>query len=176
MGFNLKKAKVEYSHTDALLDEKRKQRGHESPDGGNYEKNLFKNHKDKDETDLWEKSLKKHHKEESDSPRTTEARLEDGDKRDDRTHKTNTLPINELAEEAQRARLKDRGEKTTDETHFQQYKKENLDLSKANFARLDGINRQIDKLWMASSWSRLTSAEKKKVRTLVEERDNIVRS
>lgn len=176
MGFNLKKAKIEHGHYDDLLDQERDEKGHESPDGGNYDRNLSENRKDKEETDIWEKTLSKHHTEDSDTPRVTEARFEDAEKRDDRTHKTNTLPINELAEEAQRARLKARGESGVDESHFQQYKKEDLNLSQSNFARLDKINRQMDKLWMSSSWSRLTTAEKRTMRQLMEERNKIVRS
>jgi len=176
MGFNLKKAKIDYEHQDAMLEEKRDQRGHESPKDGNYERNLNKDRAKEAEPAVFEKTLSKHHKEAGDEARVTEARLEDGDKRDDRTHKTNTLPINELAEESQRARLKARGEPTVDKTHFQKYKQEDLGLSKENFAQLDGINREIDKLWMASSWNRLTTKEKQTVRKLVASRDKIIRS
>lgn len=177
MGFNLKKAKVEHEHHDALLDKKREQRGHESPKDGNYERNLVKNQKEEGEPALYEKRLEKHHTEAGDKPRVTEARFEDEPRaRDDRTHKTNTLPINELAEEAQRARLKARGEKTVDETHFQQYKREDIGLSRSNFARLDDINRQMDRLWMASSWNRLTTDERKQIRKLMASRDSIIRS
>jgi len=176
MGFNLKKASVEYDHQDRMLKEKREQRGHKSPKDGSYERNLSRNRDDKPETSIWEKTLSKHHEEENDSARVTEARLNDAKKRDDRLHKTNTLPINELAEESQRARLKERGEKTVDPSHFQRYKKEDLNLSNSNFARIDTINRQIDHIWMASSWDRLTTSEKQKVRVLMASRDGIIRS
>ena len=177
MGFNLKKAKViEYVHQDELLQNKRDQRGHESPKDGNYERNLEKDRKKEVEPSTIQEKLSEKHSENSDEARTTERRLEDAEKRDSRTHKTNTLPINELAEEAQRARLKSRGEKTLDKNHFQQYKKEDLELSSSNFAKLDGINREIDKLWMASSWDRLTTSEKQKMRILMASRNKIVRS
>lgn len=175
MGFNLKKAKVEYEHQDAMLEDNREEKGHASPESGTVEKNLEETRKD-DKPSTWEKRLEKHHTESKDKVATTEARLETEEKRDDRTHKTNTLPINELAEEAQRARLKARGEKTTDKDHFQQYKKEDIGLSKADFARLDGVNRQIDELWMASSWDRLTTSEKRSMRVLLAERNKMIRS
>jgi hypothetical protein len=176
MGFNLKQAKVDYEHQDKMLKDKRDQRGHEPPEDGNYERNLNKNRGEETEASTVEQKLSKLHTEDSDKPKVTEARLDDADKRDDTTHKTNTLPINELAEEAQRARLKDRGEKTTDKTHFQKHKQEDLNLSNSNFAKLDGINKQIDELWMASSWNRLTTSEKQKVRSLVASRNKIIRS
>lgn len=178
MGFNLKKARVEYEHEDALLENNRKDRGHVSPESGTIEKNLDQGHTG-EEPSISEKRLQKHHTEAKDKAAVTEARLDREEKRDDRTHHTNTLPINELAEEAQMARLKARGETGIDKDHFQQYKKEDLGLSKENFARLsrlDGINRQIDKLWMASSWDRLTTAEKKSVRMLLAERNKLIRS
>ena len=177
MGFNLKQAKIEYEHQDEMLKNNREQKGHTPLKDGNYELNLSKNRPEESMPAIWEKNIAKHHTENDDTPRVTEARLEDADKRDNRMHKTNTLPINELAEEAQRARLKERGEKSiTDPTHFQRYKQEDIGLSKANFARLDGINRQIDKLWMASSWDRLTTSEKQKMRSLMASRDKIIRS
>jgi len=176
MGFNLKKAKIDREHTDSLLEEKRNKNNHVPPEEGTIEMNLKKNDKSKEDASVLEKRLKKHHAEDKKQAKTIEARMDDEKKRDNRTHKTNTLPINELAEEAQRARLKARGEKDVlDKSHFQNHKKEDLGLSKENFAKLDGINRTIDKLWMASSWNRLTTAEQNTIKKLIKERDNIVR-
>jgi len=176
MKFNNKKAqKSTIEHYDKMLDNNRKERSHESADGS-YQKYLDKNRTNEEEKDLWEKTLSKHHSENKDQPRTTEARLNDADKRDDSTHKTNTLPINELAEEAQRARIEARGDGDGfEKDHFQDYKKESFNLSKQNYARLSGIISQIDKLWMASSWKRMTTAEKNDVKALIAKRDQIIK-
>ena len=125
---------------------------------------------------LLEKKLKIHHGDEKNIPTVTEARLDDADKRDDRTHKTNTLPINELAEEAQRARIKARGDGDgLEKDHFQEYKKQDLGLMDANFARLSTVNSKIDKLFMSASWNRLTTGEKYQLKKLIAQRDEIIR-
>ncbi|MFW5890708.1 MAG: hypothetical protein ACOCUI_00650 [bacterium] len=174
MGFNLKKAKIDYKQEEGLLEDRRKNLNQEPMNDGFYERNFSKERK-KHKEEIWEKSLSKKHTEGKDSPSITEAKFEKSKKHDDRTHKTNTLPINELAEESQRKRLEARGESGIDEKHFQNYKKKDLKLTKENFSKLENINKQIDELWMASSWNRLTTSEKKKIKNLISSRDKIIR-
>jgi hypothetical protein len=177
MKFNMKKTKTAQSHEhyDAMLNKQREQRGHSSSDNETYQKQLSTVRKDKENADNYEQKLKSTHKEEKQDQRITEQWLNDEDKRSDITHATNTLPINELAEEAQRARIKARGDGDGFvEDHFQDYKKESMDLN-GKIKKLTEINRMIDKLWMASSWGRLTTAEKKKVSSLQKQRDDLLK-
>jgi hypothetical protein len=98
-----------------------------------------------------------------------------GDWRDDRTHNTNTLPINELAEERQRKRMALRGDGDGFEPmHFQEYKKVDLDLTHENFANLAEINDEIDKVYTASAEKRMTTSEKIMVKALKEKRNKII--
>jgi hypothetical protein len=55
-------------------------------------------------------------------------------------------------------------------------KKESVDLSKQNYGELSGVVNQIDKLWMASSWNRMTSSEKDSVKSLIAKRDKIIKN
>jgi len=176
MKFNRKKTRiVTASETyDALLDDSRKKMGHDKPVDGTYQKNLEKSRKDNENKDSYEQKLKSTHKESDQKQRTTEQWLNDENKRSDITHHTNTLPINEMAEESQRARIKARGDGDGFvDGHFQDYKKEDLDLH-GKIQKLTEINQMIDKLWMAAAWGRLTTAEKKQVSSLQKKRDNIL--
>ena len=173
MKFNIKRVKAT-KHYDVLLDENRKDRGHDEPAKGTYQSWLRRVRKDDENADSYEKKLQKNHKEATQDQKTTEEWLNDEDKRSNITHKTNTLPINELAEESQRARIKARGDGdgfVSD--HFQDYKKESADLS-GKIEKLTEINRMLDKLWMAASWGRLTTAERKQASSLQQERDSIL--
>lgn len=170
MKFNMKTTKTA-QHYDARLEDNREARGHDTPAEGTYQKWLGRTRKEDENSDSYEKKLQKTHKEDKQDQKTTEAWLNDEDKRSNITHATNTLPINELAEEAQRARIKARGDGDgLVEDHFQDYKKEDLDLN-GKIKKLTEINRMIDKLWMAASWGRLTTAERKQISSLQQERD-----
>ena len=178
MAFNLKKhaqSKIQYEHTDKYLEKNRKDRGHDSDAyKGTYENHLGDTRKDKDQLSITDKQLDIHH-ENATEDRTIEARMNEANLRDDRTWKTNTLPINELAEEAQRARMDAEGKGDgLIKDHYQQYKKEDLGLSKENFAELKNAIHAIDELWMASSKSRLTTSERKKLKQLTAKRDSLL--
>jgi hypothetical protein len=181
MAYNRKNArlaqkKLDYETTEPSLDDQRKKRGLENnEDDGHYDKILDEERKNEEESELTEKQLSKNksHKNEGKENKTIEARFDDertvfsGDWRDERTWKTNTLPINELAEEAQRARMKAEGQGDGFlPTHYQEYKRENVGLGDENFAELKQVVDQMDKLWMASSFNRLTTSEKKQLKEL----------
>jgi hypothetical protein len=180
MKFNLKKAQhIAYEHTDKMLEKKRNKRDHHNvDDDGSYDRVLKDTRKEKEIISITEKQF--NHGEEEQA-KTLEARMDDKREfspenwRDDRTHKTNTLPINELAEERQRKRMKLRGDGDgLDESHFQNYKKEDLDLMHANFAGLIEINKEIDKVYTASSAHRMTTSEKRKIESLKNQRNKII--
>jgi hypothetical protein len=181
--FNLRKksAKAKHELTNKSLDKQRKDKGFESVDGkGAYNSHLEKTRKDKDLDHTTDKQLDPHH-ENAKENKTIEARMDDdrelfsGNWRDDRTHKTNTLPINELAEENQRARMEAAGQGSgIDESHFQEYKKKDLGLSKEDWGELKDAIKQIDKLWMASSSNRLTTGEKMRITQLQARRDSFL--
>jgi len=188
MKYNIKKVKLsqkklDHETTEPWLDDQRKKRGHENiEDEGNFDRVLDDERKNDEETELTEKQFKKNkkHKKASEE-KTLEARMDDdrtvlpGNWRDDRTHKTNTLPINELAEEKQRARMKAEGQGDgLIEGHYQSYKKETIGLSDENFATLKEAVDQMDHLWMASSFNRLTTSEKKKVKELQAKRNKLL--
>jgi hypothetical protein len=177
MGYNKRKtARLEYEHHDKMLEKQRAERGHNKEKSGTYNKILDEDRKGSEEISIHQKQLEKHHREASESPRIVEKWFEDENKRDDSTHKTNTLPINELAEEAQRRRMKYRGDGDGFvKDHFQDYKKESKNLFDQNYGKLSGVMSELDKLWMASSWNRLTTSEKKQVTALREERDCLVK-
>jgi len=180
MKFNLKKAnKIAYDHTDKGLADQRDDMNHHNTDGeGSYDRLLDENRSNKEIIDITEKQLGN---EDPNADKTIEARMDDkrqllpGNWRDDRTHKTNTLPINELAEERQRKRMKDSGLGDGFETqHFQEYKKENLDLTHANFADLSDVINEIDKVYTATSIGRVTTSEKIKIKALTAKRNKIL--
>ena len=180
MAYNKRKATAQKKETiEPTLEDQRKKRGHEKVDeDGNYDRILDKTRKNQDESNLIEKQFD--HKEDKEN-KTIEARMDDertvlpGNWRDDRTHKTNTLPINELAEESQRARMKEEGQGDGFESnHYQSYKREDIKLSKENFAELKEAVDQMDKLWMASSYNRLTTSEKKDLRQLMAKRNELL--
>lgn len=175
MGYNKKEAQVSYEHQDKSLDKQRAEKGHNEEKSGSYERILREKRKNSDQLSIHEKQLEKHHKEGKQSPKITEKWFEDEDKRDASAHSTNTLPINELAEEAQRRRIEMRGDGDGFvEDHFQNYKKKDSGLSKENYAKLSGAVNKMDKLWMASSWGRLTTSEKKTITDLKTEINEIL--
>jgi hypothetical protein len=180
MKFNLKKSsKIAYEQIDRSLEDQRTERGHENLDGeGSYDKALGETRKDKEIESITEKQFD--HKE-PEQEKTLEARMDDerthfsGNWRDDRTHKTNTLPINELAEERQRKRMELRGDGDGFEpAHFQEYKKESIDLMHENFAELKDLNNELDKVYTASSEKRMTTSERLKVTALKTKRNRII--
>lgn len=175
MGYNKKKtAKLNYEHQDKMLDDQRKKRGLDKEKTGPYDRILGETRKNEEILSTVEKQLQKHHKESDKTKKLTEKWFDDESKRDDSTHKTNTLPINELAEEAQRRRMALRGDGDGFvKDHFQDHKKESVGLSEQNYGKLSKVMDEMDKLWMASSWSRLTTSEKKKITALKKERDAI---
>jgi len=181
MAYNRKKAKLaqkklDYETTEPWLEDQRKKRDHENNEGdGSYDRILDDERKKEEVSELTEKQLSKNksHKNEGKENKTIEARFDDertvfsGDWRDDRTWKTNTLPINELAEESQRKRMKAEGQGDGFlPTHYQEYKRESIGLGDENFAELKQAVDQMDKLWMASSYNRLTTSEKKELKEL----------
>lgn len=164
-----KKAAKQY---DVLLDDNRKTQGDNTPKEQTYQSWLGKVRKDDENYDTYEKKLQKTHKEAD--QKTTEQWLNDENKRNNIANNTNTLPINELAEDAQRARIKARGDGDGFiKDHFQDYKKESFNLDE-KINQLTEINRMIDKLWMAASWGRMTTSERKKISTLQQRRDTIL--
>ena len=178
MKFNIRKAKkdVGYQHYDALLEKNRKEKGHTDNPEGTYEDALKNNRKDKEIVSITEKQLSKHHTEDKKTAKITERWLDDEKKRDDSTHKTNTLPINELAEEAQRKRIKARGDGNgLDKDHFQQYKKEDLGLSEKNFGRISDVNHKLDALLTQYAGKRITNKEKQEIEALQKTRDSIIK-
>lgn len=174
MGYNRKKAgKSDFIHYDKALDNNRKKRGHDSFNIKQYDAMLEEHRDGEEKCSTTEKQLRPTRLDSA--PKTTEALLNSAKKRDDSAHNTNTLPINELAEEAQRKRIKGRGDGDGFEKgHFQKYKTESSDLSANNYANLSGIINQIDKMWMAAAWNRMTKDEKTNVKTLIAKRDEIV--
>jgi hypothetical protein len=146
MGYNRKKqAQLKYEHHDKMLEKQREGKGHDEEKAGPYDRILGETRKDEEKVSIHQKQLEKHHREASETPRITEKWFEDENKRDDSTWKTNTLPINELAEEAQRRRMEYRGDGDGFvQDHFQEYKKKSVNLSDENYAKLSGVMDKMD--------------------------------
>jgi hypothetical protein len=175
MKYNHKKIaqNLTYDHQDKALSDARESRGHVETEKLHYDRLLDEGRKNSEPTDIHEKQLSELHND--DGKKLVETMLNDEGKRDDSTWDTNTLPINELAEEAQRARIKERGDGSGfNKSHYQKHKQESKDLSGKNYANLSDVVKQIDKMWMAASWNRMTTSEKKEIETLIAKRDNII--
>ena len=170
MSFNLKK--YSQRHYDKSLEKNRKDRGHDNWNNDGTLNNLLdQDRKNSDEKYIYNKRLEKHHNQPSQQT-IIEERFNSSERwRDDRTWKTNTLPINELAEEMQRKRLKSRGEEPLDKSHFQKYKNESKNLYDMNFSDVKKVSDDIQGIWRKVAGNRLTSKEKIKLAKLYSKLD-----
>jgi len=208
MSFNAKKAKLEYQTEEGFLKDQRKDQDREEKEyRGTLEDRLSATQKGDEVTDLTEKQMDSLDRKEATTIQEERLGSEDSkvyNHRHDKTSATNTIPVNELAEERQKerlAKLQDKmneevgeaetkrifedyigdqrlGEKATVKIEknesYADYKKENLELSKENFARIASIDKKIMRIWKKSSSAKLSTDQEKEITKLKEEKSQII--
>jgi len=206
--FNAKKAKLEYQTEEGFLKDQREAQDREEKEyRGTLEDRLSATQTGEEITDLTEKQMDSLDRKEATTIQEERFGSEESkvyNHRHDKTSATNTMPVNELAEERQKerlAKLQDKmnkevgeaetkrvfedfvgeqrlGDKATVKVEknepYADYKKENLELSKENFARLASIDKKIMGVWKTANSQKLSKEQEEEITKLKEEKSGIL--